>query len=212
MFTGLIEEVGTITAVERRGGARRFTVSARLVLDDLSVDDSVAVSGVCLTVVALNKNHFQVEAVAETLRKTTLESWQTGRKVNLERSLRLADRLGGHLVQGHVDGVAAVTEIRPQTGGQLASFAIPVHLTKYVISEGSIAIDGVSLTVARLHQNNVTVSLIPHTLQKTTLSELQAGSQVNVEVDLIGKYIAKLMNSADSEKISEAWLQKMGLE
>jgi riboflavin synthase len=111
-----------------------------------------------------------------------------------------------------VDGVAAVTEIRPQTGGQLASFAIPVHLTKYVISEGSIAIDGVSLTVARLHQNNVTVSLIPHTLQKTTLSELQAGSQVNVEVDLIGKYIAKLMNSADSEKISEAWLQKMGLE
>ncbi len=212
MFTGLIEEIGTITAVESRGGARRFTVSARSVLDDLSVDDSVAVSGVCLTVVSQNENSFQVEAVAETLRKTTLESWQNGRKVNLERSLRLADRVGGHLVQGHIDGVAAVTEIRSQTGGRLMSFAIPEHLTKYVISEGSIAIDGVSLTVARLHQNNVTVSLIPHTLQKTTLGELQVGSQVNVEVDLIGKYIAKLMKSADSEKISEAWLQKMGLE
>lgn len=212
MFTGLIEEVGIITAVESRGGARRFTVSARSVLDDLSIDDSVAVSGVCLTVVSLSKKHFQVEAVAETLRKTTLESWQTGRRVNLERSLRMADRLGGHLVQGHVDGVASVTEIRPQAGGRLTSFAIPEHLTKYVISEGSIAIDGVSLTVARLHQTIVTISLIPHTLQKTTLSELQVGSQVNVEVDLIGKYIAKLMDSADSEKISEAWLQKMGFE
>jgi riboflavin synthase len=212
MFTGLIEEVGTVKAVAMRQGARKFTISAGEVLNGLSIDDSVAVSGVCLTVVALLDHSFQVEAVAETLRKTTLGSWQSGRKVNLERSLRLADRMGGHLVQGHVDGVARVSDLQSPASGQLVSFALPGHLTKYVISEGSIAIDGVSLTVARLQENIATVSLIPHTLQKTTLSDLHVGSQVNVEVDLIGKYIEKLMSAAASNKLTASWLQKVGYQ
>ncbi|HEX9653687.1 MAG TPA: riboflavin synthase [bacterium] len=211
MFTGLIEEVGTIRAVVNRGGWRRFTLAARTVLDGLSVDDSVAVSGVCLTVIALGENSFQVEAVAETLRKTTLESWQTGRRVNLERSLRLADRLGGHLVQGHVDDVGRVVDMQTEPG-RLVSFELPTHLEKYVIAEGSIAIDGVSLTVARLRENIATVSLIPHTLQKTTLAELQVGSKVNIEVDVIGKYIEKLIAASTESKISPAWLQKVGFQ
>ena len=211
MFTGLIEEVGTIRAVVNRGGWRRFTLAARTVLDGLSVDDSVAVSGVCLTVIALGENSFQVEAVAETLRKTTLESWQTGRRVNLERSLRLVDRLGGHLVQGHVDDVGRVVDMQTEPG-RLVSFELPTHLEKYVIAEGSIAIDGVSLTVARLRENIATVSLIPHTLQKTTLAELQVGSKVNIEVDVIGKYIEKLIAASTESKISPAWLQKVGFQ
>jgi len=212
MFTGLVEEVGIVKAIENRGEAKRFAISADYILNEMAVDDSVAVSGVCLTVVSLSEKGFQVEAVAETLRKTTLESWQTGRKLNLERSLRLMDRLGGHLVQGHVDAVAQVVEIQNQQGGLLVSFAIPKHLANYIISEGSITIDGVSLTVARLHENVATVSLIPHTLQKTTLGELNVGSHVNLEVDLIGKYIEKLMTAPAEDKITEPWLQKMGFQ
>lgn len=212
MFTGLVEEVGIVKAVENRGGAKRFTISADNLLNELAVDDSVAISGVCLTVVSLSEKSFHVEAVAETLRKTTLESWRTGRKLNLERSLRLMDRLGGHLVQGHVDAVAQVVEIQTQQGGLLVSFAIPKHLVKYIISEGSITIDGVSLTVARLQESIATVSLIPHTLQKTTLGELQVGSQVNLEVDLIAKYIERLITAPNEGKISEQWLQRMGFQ
>jgi riboflavin synthase len=212
MFTGLIEEIGEVKQVQHRGGARRFTITARDVLEDLAVDDSIAVSGVCLTVIHLSDTVFQVEAVEETLRKTTLGTLRSGGKVNLERSLRFSDRLGGHLVQGHVDGVGQITDVQPQKGGRLIAVALPPHLTKYVISKGSIAIDGVSLTVARLRENMAIISLIPHTLQKTTLGELNIGSKVNIEVDLIGKYIEKLLPHTEPQKFSEEWLQKMGFE
>ncbi len=211
MFTGLIEEIGEVKEIQNRGLARRMIVAASAVLDDLAVDDSIAVSGVCLTVIHVSDTGFQVEAVEETLRKTTLGTLRNGSKVNLERALRFSDRLGGHLVQGHVDSIGQITDVHPQEVGRLIAVAIPTRLSKYVISEGSIAIDGVSLTVARLRENTATISLIPHTLQKTTLGELKSGTKVNIEVDLIGKYIEKLLPHSES-KFSEEWLQKMGYD
>ena len=186
-------------------------IAAHAVFDDLAVDGSIAVSGVCLTVINLADASFQVEAVGETLRKTTLGTLRSGSKVNLERALRFSDRLGGHLVQGHVDGVGQIMDVQPQEGGRLIAVAISPRLSKYVISEGSIAIDGVSLTVARLREDTATISLIPHTLQKTTFGELKIGAKVNIEVDLIGKYIEKLLPHSEP-KFSEEWLQKMGFE
>ncbi len=148
----------------------------------------------------------------ETLRKSTLGGIKRDDTVNLELSLRFSDRMGGHLVQGHVDGVGEVTAVQPQRGGTLLSVKLPDRLMKYVISEGSIAIEGVSLTVARLKGNLVTISLIPHTLKKTTLSELQVGDRVNIEVDLIGKYVENLLSKPEESRLSEEWLQKMGYE
>lgn len=212
MFTGLIEETGTVKRVNRRGGALVLTIAAEQILQDLRVDDSIAVSGVCLTAVRVLPHEFQVEAVAETLRKTTLAALRPGARVNLERSLKFSDRLGGHFVQGHVDGVAEVTALQPQAGGRLLVLRLPESLLRYVISEGSIAIDGVSLTIARLAGNEITISLIPHTLDKTTLSDLGAGDKVNVEVDVLGKYIERLLLRGREGKISEGWLQELGFD
>ncbi len=212
MFTGLIEEIGIVKEIQNWQGALRLTISAHEVSSDLAIDDSVAINGVCLTVINLSKEAFQVEAVSESLKKTTLASVQKGARINLERSLRFSDRLGGHLVQGHVDGVGQVTAVQSQAGGQLLSITLPQHLMKYIISEGSIAIDGVSLTVARLNKNVVTLSLISHTLKKTTLAESKVGDKVNIEVDLIGKYIENMLTNPAQGKISEHWLQKTGFE
>ncbi|MFQ5864446.1 MAG: riboflavin synthase [bacterium] len=210
MFTGIIEETGIVEDVRERRAALRLTLSAHEVLPDMKVDDSIAVSGVCLTVINISNSAFQVEAVAETLRKTTLGALQKGAGVNLERSLRLSDRLSGHLVQGHVDGVGKVVGAQTQPGGRLLSVEVPKNLMRYVISEGSIAIDGVSLTVARLSENVITISLIPHTLNKTTLGHLKAGDKVNIEVDLIGKYVERMLSMPEQSKISEEWLQEIG--
>ncbi|MFQ6114032.1 MAG: riboflavin synthase [bacterium] len=210
MFTGIIEETGVVEDFRAQRGALLLTVSARDVLQDLKVDDSISVNGVCLTVIKISNSNFQVEAVEETLRKTTLGALQKGARVNLERSLRLSDRLGGHLVQGHVDGVGKVVAVQPQQGGRLLCVEVPKGLLKYIISEGSIAIEGVSLTVARLSDNIITISLIPHTLNRTTLGFLKVGDRVNIEVDLIGKYVERILIKPGESKISEEWLQKIG--
>ena len=210
MFTGLIEEIGKIEHLQTHRGTLRFTISTNEVIKDLSIDDSIAINGVCLTVVEFSKSNFQVEAVEETLSKTTLGSLKTGSQVNLERSLRFSDRMGGHFVQGHVDAVGKVIAVQGQEGGTLLSIEVSPHLLKYVISEGSIAINGVSLTVARLQENEITISLIPHTLEKTTLGNLKVGDGVNIEVDLIGKYVERILTKPNQSKISEDWLQEMG--
>ncbi|MFQ5824048.1 MAG: riboflavin synthase [bacterium] len=217
MFSGIIEEVGIVEAVQEQQGALRLTIAATEVLNDLTIDDSISVNGVCLTVIKTFNSNFQVVAVEETLKKTTLALLQNGSKVNLERSLRLADRIGGHLVQGHVDGVGKVAAIHPGgyklsdgEGGRLISIEVPMHLMKYIISEGSIAIDGVSLTVARLSKNLIIISLIPHTLNKTTFGHIKVGGKVNIEVDLIGKYVERMLSKPEESKISEEWLHKIG--
>ena len=210
MFTGLIEEIGTIEQIQKHRGTLRFTVFAKEVVKDLAIDDSVALNGVCLTVVEFSKSNFQVEAVQETQNKTTFGSLKNGSQINLERSLRFSDRMGGHFVQGHVDAVGEVAAVQRQEGGVLLSIKLPAHLLKYVISEGSIAIDGVSLTIARLKENQITISLIPHTLEKTTLANLKVADKVNIEVDLMGKYVERILTRPNQSKISEGWLEEMG--
>lgn len=210
MFTGLIEEIGTLKSLRPQNGAVCFAIEGENVLRELKIDDSISVNGVCLTVTKIAAPIFEVQAVEETLRKSNLGNLKIGSQVNLERAVRAADRMGGHFVQGHVDDVGSVSRIQQQEGGILLSIIMPSRLMKYVISEGSITIDGVSLTVARLNENEITISLIPHTLEKTTLGNLKTGDQVNVEVDVLGKYIENLLRYPRESKISEPWLEQMG--
>lgn len=210
MFTGLVEEIGQIVAVEAHGSARRFTIRAKKILTEAKIDDSISVSGVCLTVVARSENTFQVQAVDETLRKTTLGNFQLSDPVNLERALRSTDRLGGHFVQGHVDGVGEIVDIVPQAAGQLMVVELRQELLRYVIPHGSIALDGVSLTVARLEAARVTIALIPHTLAQTTLSARRRGDWLNVETDLLGKYVERLLMGNSANRLTPEQLVAWG--
>ncbi|MGH7596775.1 MAG: riboflavin synthase [bacterium] len=210
MFTGLVEEIGQITQVESFGTSRRFTIRAKKILAEAKIDDSICISGVCLTVVALSENTFQAQAVDETLRKTTLGDLRQGSRVNLERALRPVDRLGGHFVQGHVDGTAKIVDFIPQTVGKLMLIELDDKLLRYVIPHGSIALDGVSLTVARLENSRLTIALIPHTLEQTTLGERQVGDWLNVETDLLGKYVERLLTAPASGSLTEAKILAWG--
>lgn len=210
MFTGLIEEVGSINGIDSRGEFIRFSILAKEVLSDLVIDDSVSVNGVCLTAIAVTANSFKVEVVQETLKKTNLSTLKIGGKVNLERALTFAKRLGGHIVQGHVDCTGQVRKLQKQGGGLLFSITVPDEKLKYIISEGSITINGVSLTVARVENNEITISLIPHTLESTTLAECKVGDKVNIEVDLIGKYVENILSKSQSDDLTEGWIKQQG--
>ncbi len=193
MFTGIIEEVGTIAEVigsSNRG--RKLFIEGKKVSDDLRVGDSLAVNGVCLTIVEKVKYKIAVEAVEETLKKTNIGQLRQGSFVNLERSVRLNDRLGGHLVQGHVDTTGTVMSIEKMTLGRVYRFKIPSDIMKYIITVGSVSINGVSLTVAEKLKGAVKVAIIPHTFENTTFKFLRVGDLVNVEVDLISKYVESL--------------------
>jgi riboflavin synthase len=196
MFTGLVEETGAIARIEERPQGQRLWIRAARVLGDAAVGDSIAVSGCCLTVVALEPGGFAVETVPETLRRTTLGRLTTGQPVNLERSLRLDQRLGGHLVQGHVDGVGEVRAMTPEGDGTRLALEIPEGLRRFVAEKGSIAVDGVSLTVARVTPSGCEIALIPHTLAHTTAGAYAAGVAVNLEVDLLARYLARLVDEA----------------
>ena len=213
MFTGLIEDIGKITALEKMGDGIRFTIESDK-LNDIQIDDSIAVNGCCLTAVAVRANSFQVEAVEETLKKTTLGGFNVGTQVNLEQAMRLSDRLGGHLVLGHVDGIGHIVSIEERSTSWWVTAEIPSELEKYLIHVGSITIDGISLTVAELANNKVSVSIIPHTWQVTTLGQRRVGDTVNIEADLIGKYVEKLLlkqnRSEVPSKITEEWLKEKG--
>lgn len=195
MFTGLIEEIGRIQKTSPAGHGRRFSISARQILEDLKVGDSVSVNGVCLTAEVLAPDGFECTAVEESLRRSTLEQVKKGDPVNLERALKLQDRLGGHMVQGHVDGKGMIRDIRKKEGHYLLSISLSPDLYRYTIEKGSIAVDGVSLTIARKTGGLVDIAVIPHTWQATTLGNLEKGSAVNIEVDMIAKYIEQFSGS-----------------
>ncbi len=213
MFTGLIEDIGKITAVKQIGEGVRFSIAAKI-CDDLKTDDSVAVNGCCLTVVAVDKRTFEVDAVEETLHKTTLGEFTVGTEVNLERAMRWSDRLGGHFVLGHVDGAGKIISIENRSTSWWITIEIPEDLERYIIHVGSLTVDGISLTAAELQGNRVSVSIIPHTWQVTTLSRKRVGDRVNVEADVIGKYVEKLLTNKSGpepvSKITEEWLIKKG--
>ena len=192
MFTGLIEEIGRVGGVSRAGEALRLTIEAREVAGDLAVGDSVNIDGACQTVVEFAAGSFQVESVEETLQRTTFGTFQVGRQVNLERSLRLSDRLGGHLVLGHVDGVGTIAQVQRRADSWVFTVQPPSELNRYIASKGSIAVDGISLTVVEAAAEAFTVSIIPHTFGATTLGQRQAGESVNLEVDIIARYTERL--------------------
>lgn len=192
MFTGLIEEVGIITEAVHDGDGRHLTITAPHVSADVAVDDSIAVNGCCLTVTAHTPTTFTVTAVAETLRKTTVGELQAGSSVNLERAVRLMDRLGGHMVQGHVDTTGLITEISHNQHGWEVWCQFPENFGKWIIPVGSICMQGVSLTVADLLADRFKIAVIPHTLERTTLGALTVGSRVNLEFDMIAKYVERL--------------------
>jgi riboflavin synthase len=215
VFTGIISEVGTVADVKRIGGGIRLSVDGRETAGSLRRGDSIAVNGVCQTVVALAGNAFTVEAVEETLSKTTMGDLRPGDRVNLESPLRVGDQLGGHFVQGHIDGVGVIRAVRPLSTSTLLEVEISEELVRYVIPIGSIALDGISLTVASLRANRVIVSIIPHTLKHTTLDAAAPETRVNVECDLLGKYIENLIlhsKGVPSERINQEMLRRWGYE
>ncbi len=208
MFTGLIEEMGRVSGVSRAGEAMRLIIEAAVVTSDLSIGDSVNIDGACQTVVEFSAGSFHVESVEETLQRTTFGAFQVGRKVNLERSLRLQDRLGGHLVLGHVDGVGTILQVEPRADSWIFTVQPPAELNRYVASKGSIAVDGISLTVVEATAEAFTVSIIPHTFDATTLGQRQAGERVNLEVDIIARYTERL-HSANPPSSAPLTMEKL---
>jgi riboflavin synthase len=194
MFTGLIAELGTVDDVERTSDGARLRVRGGLARD-LSEGDSVAVNGVCLTATTVNGSAFSADVMAETLRRSSLGALDAGDPVNLELPLRASDRLGGHVVQGHVDGLGTLREVRDEGFARVVRIDAPPELLRYVAAKGSIAVDGISLTVAEVHEGGFAVSLIPETLERTNLGGAQPGSEVNLEVDVLAKYVERLVAS-----------------
>jgi riboflavin synthase len=194
MFTGIIEEVGAVKLVKgAANGARKLFIGCSKVLEDLKIGDSLAVNGVCLTIVERKKGQVAVEAVEETIKKTMIGKLLAGSFVNLERSVSLNDRLGGHLVQGHVDTTGKVMSIEKLPMSHMYCFKVPASLMKYLIPVGSVSINGVSLTVAEKKTDSIKVAIIPHTFENTTFKYLRVGDIVNIEIDMIAKYVESLL-------------------
>jgi riboflavin synthase len=193
MFTGLIREVGTVVSLDRGAEGVRLEVEAPATSRGAQLGDSVAIDGICLTVVAIDGGRFAFEAVPETLARTALATLEPGSRVNLEPALRAGEPLGGHFVQGHVDGVAAVRSVEPEGDGRRIWFDAASDVLRYVVEKGSVAVQGTSLTVAGLDEEGFAVALIPHTLEATTLAALEPDDPVNVEVDVLAKYVERLL-------------------
>lgn len=191
MFTGIIEEVGSIQTCHQSGQTMQLTIQCQTVQSDLKIGDSISVNGVCLTVTSFDDQSFTCDVMPETWQRTNFQHLHPGMSVNLERAMPASGRFGGHLVQGHVDGVGILQKKHPCENAVLFHFQASEELTQWMIPKGSIAINGVSLTLVDVNQNRFSVSLIPHTLSATQLNELQIGDEVNLECDLVGKYIAK---------------------
>jgi riboflavin synthase len=209
VFTGIVEEIGTVTAVEEIGDGRVFRIAARVVLDGLKLGDSIAVDGVCQTVTEIDDDAFAVQSVATTLERTTFDEIGSGRRVNLERAVAVGSRLGGHMVQGHVDATGAVLDIQKRGEHTLIDVAMPDEVAAVTVLHGSITINGVSLTVNDLPRAGVVqVSIIPFTREHTNLADLRVGEAVNLEADLIGKYVRRLLEAplgSGTPDLRRAW-------
>lgn len=205
MFTGLIEELGTVVRWEPRGDAARLTVRGPLVVSDASHGDSIAVNGVCLTVIDQGDDWFTADVMGQTIAMSTISSWSEGEPVNLERAAAVGDRLGGHIVQGHIDGTTTVLEIRQQDAWRVLRFSLDAAHAPLVVDKGSIAVDGVSLTVSAAGDDWFEVSLIPETLTVTTLGRKQVGDSANLETDILARHVARLVRfgaTADGRTLS----------
>ena len=212
MFTGIIEEIGKIVKTTPIAGGLSIKIEANKILSDISVNDSICMDGICLTVTNFDDAGFWIDAVGATLEKTTFASVKTSSSVNLERSVRLNNRLGGHLVQGHVNGVGTISEIQKLGENYSLKINVPESLERYLIKEGSIAINGISLTIADIYKNVVSISIIPYTWQNTNLKFKKINDLVNIEIDILAKYVEKLLNKNDSpeKNITENWLKEIG--
>ena len=212
MFTGIVEEKGEILSIERGTASAILTIRAKEVLSGTKVGDSIAVNGVCLTVTKLSADHFTADVMAETLRRSSLGELRTGSYVNLERAMALGDRMGGHIVSGHIDGTGRVLSVRTEDNAVWFRIAATPGILRLVVEKGSVAIDGISLTVAKVYGDSFEVSVIPHTRAVTTLAEKKPGDTVNLENDVIGKYVERLLQGgplpmdAGSEKTSSGTL------
>lgn len=207
MFTGLVAELGTVQRLDRQGESYHLTVSAVKVMQNLKIGDSVAVNGACLTVVDMHDSVFTADVMPETVRLTNIGSLHAGDKVNLERTLRLCDGLDGHIVSGHVEGLGTIISRRPEGIANVVEIATEARLLRYILPKGSIAIDGISLTVTAVTDSGFSVAIIPHTAKETTLGFKGVGDKVNLETDIIGKYVERLLNTGAYGK-SEKQLDK----
>ncbi|WP_238011463.1 riboflavin synthase [Dactylosporangium sp. AC04546] len=198
MFTGIIEELGTVVSIDELGDSARLAIRGATVTSDAAHGDSIAVNGVCLTVVDNADGVFTADVMGESLKRSTLGSLRSGSPVNLERAATVATRLGGHIVQGHVDGVGEVLAREPGDQWETVTFSLPQQLARYVVEKGSITVDGISLTVTAVTDDTFSVGLIPTTLKLTTLGARSVGERVNLEVDIMAKYVEKLLGSVRS--------------
>jgi riboflavin synthase len=204
MFTGIIEGMGTINGLRSSGESWRVAITAEMPLADTKIGDSIAVSGACLTVVALSGKRFEVDVSAETLARTTFGALRGGERVNLERALRLSDRIDGHLVSGHIDGVGIIKDRRTKGKVTLITISVSPALSRYTIEKGSVAVDGISLTINRCTEGLFDVTVIPHTGMMTTIRIKKAGAKVNIETDMIGKYVERFVVGGKAEKSSKS--------
>jgi riboflavin synthase len=214
MFTGIIEEIGRVELVTRGAKSCGLRIKAAAVLEDTRTGDSVCTSGVCLTVTKLGPDHFEADVMAETMRRTKLDTLTAGNSVNLERALQLNGRLGGHIVSGHIDGTGVIRSVKTEENAVWLAISADHSLLRYIVEKGSIAVDGVSLTVASVDESGFRVSVIPHTGRETTLLRQKAGDTVNLESDVIGKYVEKLFSGGPFQgakrELTEDLLRKEG--
>jgi riboflavin synthase len=219
MFTGIIEGLGTVSAVRPGGQGKRLAVEADFDLNQTKIGDSICVSGACLTAVKIDGRHFEVDISPETLQMTTFSQAKVGQRVNIERALRLSDRIDGHLVSGHIDGVGKIRQQETQGNAIIVTIEVAESLTRYMISKGSVAVDGISLTINACDAGSFSVSIIPHTAKLTTIGFKNKGDPVNIETDMLGKYVERFMsaqpgrNDAKNEKdsvINKEYLLKTG--
>ncbi|HDR03760.1 MAG TPA: riboflavin synthase [Candidatus Marinimicrobia bacterium] len=209
MFTGIIEETGKIFQIQQKGSHWQIEIAAKLVLEGTKADDSIAVNGACLTVTSLKERSFTVEAVSETIQRSTIKNWKSGQSVNLERALPASGRLGGHFVQGHIDGIAYLENINDLGTNRELTFRAEAEWLELIVEKGSITLDGISLTVAKRDPQSFTVAIIPHTLQKCTLNKWRVGQAVNIETDILGKYIKQMLD-AQKRSLNKETLAKWG--
>lgn len=199
MFTGLVEEIGKIEAIAKGERSARLTIKAEKIMEDLNIGDSISTNGVCLTVTSFSRNAFTVDVMAETMRRSNLGDLCTGEEVNLERAMKAEGRFGGHIVSGHIDGIGKINSLEKEDNATCIGISTQSNLLKYIVEKGSITIDGISLTVAYVDDQSFTVCIIPHTAKETTLLNKNIGDMVNLECDIIGKYVEKLLTFKNLE-------------